>query len=76
MVMEKEFYFGLVVVVFIFWQCGKNFFDVFDVDYVNFIKEDYIKIIYSDMDKNGQLYIVLIIELYIQYFSGDDYIIK
>lgn len=76
MVTEKEFYFGLVAAAPTLWQCGKNFFDALDVDHVNLIKENHIKTIYSDMDKNGQLYTALIIESYTQYSSGDDYIIK
>lgn len=76
LVTEKEFYFGLVAAAPTLWQCGKNFFDALDVDHVNLIKEDHIKTIYSDMDKNGQRYTALIIESYTQYSSGDDYIIK
>lgn len=64
LVTEKEFYFGLVAAAPTLWQCGKNFFDALDVDHVNLIKEDHIKTIYSDMDKNGQLYTALIIYIH------------
>nr|XP_011436865.2 Kv channel-interacting protein 4 isoform X1 [Crassostrea gigas]XP_034302863.1 Kv channel-interacting protein 4 isoform X2 [Crassostrea gigas] len=53
MVTEKEFYFGLVAAAPTLWQCGKNFFDALDVDHVNLIKENHMKTIYSDMDKNA-----------------------
>lgn len=61
MVTEKEFYFGLVAAAPTLWQCGKNFYDALDVDHVNLIKENHIKTIYSDMDKNGRLNTSLII---------------
>lgn len=64
LVTEKEFYFGLVAAAPTLWQCGKNFFDALDVDHVNLIKENHIKTIYSDMDKNGRLNTSLITLLY------------